>query len=55
MHIRYIVAESLRRITKQKPIGYDFGTLGKAFNGNKAWSQDAMKEWKYWSESNKTK
>ena len=54
MHIRYIAAESLRRITKHRPIWYNFGTPGETFNGNKTWSQDAIKEWSGWYESNKT-
>lgn len=53
MHIRYIAAESLRRITKQKPIWYNFGTPGKVYNGNETWSRDAMKEWSSWYEVNK--
>ena len=51
MHIRYIAAETLRRITKRDPTWYNFGTPGEAFNGNKTWSNDAIAEWKAWYES----
>ena len=55
MHIRYIAAESLRRITKQRPIWYNFGTPGEVYNGNKTWSKDATKQWEDWYNANKNK
>jgi len=55
MHIRYIAAESLRRITKQDPIWYNFGTPGQPFNGNKTWSSDAITEWSGWYAATKNR
>ncbi len=51
IHIRYIAAESLRRITKQDPVWYVAGVPGEAINGNKTWSADAIKIWKTWYEN----
>ena len=53
MHIRYIAAETLRRITKKNPTWYTFGTPGETVNGNKTWSSDAISEWTRWYESTK--
>lgn len=50
MHLRYIAAESLSRITGRDPIWYSFGTPNETFNGNKTWSKDAIQEWKAWYE-----
>ncbi len=48
MHVRYIAATALRKISGEDPLWYTFGIPGEKFNGNSSWSDHAKKTWISW-------
>jgi hypothetical protein len=48
MHVRFVAAHALRRITGLDPAFYYFGTPGYEYNGSKDWFDNACSSWMAW-------